>query len=66
MVLAVSLVGEIADRVVIVRLDVAGWEGRLIDPAKRIVVKRGCVIVRVLDAGQIAFRVVTVGAFDGE
>jgi len=61
LVLAVSFVEEIADCIVIVGFDVAGWERRLGGAPKRVIVERGGVVVRILDALEITFGVVGVG-----
>jgi len=60
LVLSVCLVEKIADRVVVVSFDVTRWEGCLRDAAKRVRGERCCVVVRILDAGQIVFRIVAI------
>jgi len=58
--LTVSLLDQVAHRIVIVEFRCARRERRLGDPAKSVIRKRGAVVVRVLDAGQVVFRVVHV------
>jgi hypothetical protein len=60
MVLAVCFACAISNRVVVVRFDVAGRKISLCDTPKCVIGERG-VVVRVLDAGQIVFRIVAIG-----
>ena len=60
LVLSVSFAGQIVVRVVPIGFDIARGESRPRDPAKRIIGERGRVVVSILDARQVAFRVIAV------
>ena len=61
LVLPISFARQIAHGVVPVSFDVAGRKRGLRHASKRVIRKRSSVIVRVLDARQIIFRVVAIG-----